>query len=140
MSAYLSGTPIGVLEAPSRNLDSPLAGWGTPSWSISREPFNVHSNAYANALQVKTGPGVLFGFTAYSSKGTAQFIQIHDKVTVPVTGDIPCTVFTVAATAHLPISFVLWRTFEVGCWIVNSSTGPTCTLGSADTFFDAQYV
>ena len=120
--------------------DSPLLGWGTPNEHLALEPLNVHSIAYGNSLVVKTGPGVLYGFSVYSSRGSAQFIQVFDANTVPADGAIPAAVFTVAATGNLPVQWLPGRTFLTGCVIVNSSTGPTKTIGSADCWFDAQFL
>lgn len=103
-------------------------------------PLNVHSPAYGNVLHVKSGPGLLFGFSAYSSNVAAQFIQVHDSHDAPASGAVPVAVFTVAATAHVAISYIFPGRFHLyGIWVVNSTTGPTYTAGSADTFFDAQY-
>jgi len=103
-------------------------------------PLNTHSNAYENARRVKRGPGLLFGFSAYSSNAAAQFIQVHDSQDAPASGAVPVAVFTVAATAHIAISYIFpGRFHNQGIWIVNSSTGPTYTAGSADTFFDVQF-
>ena len=121
-------------------IDSPLLGWGTPSEDVALEPLNNHSIAYANSLIVKSGPGILFGFTVYSSKASAQFIQVFDANTVPADGAIPACVFTVAATSNLPVNWIPGRTFLAGCVLVNSSTGPTKTIGSADCWFDAQFL
>jgi hypothetical protein len=103
-------------------------------------PLNTHSNAYENRRNVKQGPGLLFGFSAYSSNVAAQFIQVHDKHDAPVTGDVPVAVFTVATVAHLAISYIFpGRFHQYGIWVVNSTTGPTYTAGAADTFFDVQF-
>lgn len=108
---------------------------------VSGLPLNSHSNAYANALQVKSGPGYLLGFTCYSSNAAAQFIQVHDSQTLPASGAVPCLVVTVAAASNLAVYFnTPGRSFLYGIAIVNSSTGPTYTAGSADTFFDAQFI
>lgn len=103
-------------------------------------PLNVHSNVYENAHRAKRGPGLLFGFSVYSSNVAAQFIQVHDSQDAPATGAIPVAVFTVGAAAHLAISYIFpGRFLEQGLWIVNSTTGPTYTAGAADCFFDVQY-
>lgn len=103
-------------------------------------PLNTHSNAYENRRSVKQGPGLLFGFSAYSSLGAVQFIQIHDKHDAPATGDVPAAVFTVGAAGHVAISYIFpGRFHDYGIWVVNSSTGPTYTAGAADTFFDVQF-
>lgn len=104
-------------------------------------PLSTHSNAYANALQVKSGAGILFGFTVYNSNASAQFIQVHDSATLPADGAVPVAVLTAQATDNLAVSYIFpGRFFQRGIWLCNSSTGPTKTIGSADCFFDAQYV
>ena len=122
-----------------RHIDSPLEGWGTPPPWLSREPLNIHSNAYEAVRKVKTGPGFLYGFSVYNS-GAAQFVQVFDKATAPVTGDVPAVVFTMAATANFGANWIPGRVFEYGCFIANSSTGPTYTAGSNDCFFDVQFL
>lgn len=108
---------------------------------VSGLPLNAHSNGYENARLVKPGPGYLLGFTVYNSNVAAQFIQVHDKTVKPVTGDVPCFVFAIATISDREFYFnVPGRAFQHGIWIVNSTTGPTCTLGAADCFFDAQYI
>jgi hypothetical protein len=103
-------------------------------------PLNIHSQAFANAIIVKTGPGILYGFMAFSSKASSQFILVFDANGVPPEGAVPATCFTIAATANLPVQWLPGRTFLTGCVLVNSSTGPTKTIGAADTFFDVQFV
>ena len=120
--------------------DSPLLGWGTPDEDQALEPLNVHSQAYEATRLVKSGPGVLYGFSVYSSRASGQFIQVHDTVAVPASGAIPCAVYTVGATSNLAANWIPGRTFLYGCWIVNSTTGPTYTAGSADCWIDAQYL
>lgn len=120
--------------------DSPLLGWGTPPEWMTLEPLNVHSNVYSASIVVKSGPGLLYGFAVYSSKATAQFIQVFDAATLPADTAIPAAIFTIAATANLPINWLPPRTFLTGIVICNSSTGPTKTIGSADCWFDVQYL
>ena len=103
-------------------------------------PLNIHSNAYEASRVVKTGTGILYGFTVYSSKVSAQFIQVFDASTLPADGAIPGPFFTVSAASNLGVNWLPGRTFQNGCVIVNSSTGPTKTIGSADCWFDAQYI
>lgn len=107
---------------------------------VSGLPLNTHSNAYENERHVKSGPGLLFGFSAYSSNAAAQFIQVHDSHDAPASGAVPVAVFTVGAAGHIAISYIFpGRFHQYGIWVVNSSTGPTYTAGTADTFFDVQF-
>lgn len=104
-------------------------------------PLSVHSNVYENGRLVKSQPGLLFGFTVYNSALAAQFIQVHDVRSAPASGAIPAVTLTVATVANLAVSYIFpGRFFQTGIWIGNSSTGPTYTAGSADCFFDVQYV
>ena len=124
------------LRAP----DTPLLGWGTPPDYMALEPLNIHSNVYEASRVVKTGPGILYGFTVYNSKSSAQFVQLFDAGTLPADGAIPVWTATVAATSNLGVNWLPGRTFTTGIILCNSSTGPTKTIGAADCFFDAQYL
>ena len=104
-------------------------------------PLNTRSNVYENARFVKGGPGFLFGFTVYNSKGSGQFIQWHDSATLPAEGAVPEGFISVATVADRTVQWLpLGRAFQRGIYLVNSSTGPTKTIGSADCFFDVQYI
>ncbi len=103
--------------------------------------LNSSSAAYEASRVVKNTPGVLFGLTGYNSKGSAQFIQLHDATAPPAEAAIPVAVFTVAASSNFSLDFGLkGRKFDKGIVVLNSSTGPTKTIGSADVWFDCQYV
>lgn len=117
-----------------------LAGYGTPTDEENLVPLNIHSAAYSNGLQVKTGPGYLYGFTAYSSLGSAQWIQVFDLNRAPASSEVPVCIFKIATLTHLYQNWMPARTFLVGCWIGNSTTGPTYTAGAADTYFDVQFL
>jgi hypothetical protein len=103
--------------------------------------MNSSSVAYEASRVVKNTPGVLFGLTGYNSKASAQFIQLHDASLLPAEAAVPVATFTVAATSNFSLDFGLkGRKFDKGIVLVNSSTGPTKTIGSADCWFDAQYI
>ncbi len=113
--------------------------WGEAS---PLQPQNKHSTAYATSLVVKTGPGVLYGFTVFNSKASTQYILLIDINTVPADGDTTLAIpFPVATLTTLAVSYgTLGRAFNVGCVLVNSSTANSKTVGSADCWFDAQYL
>tara|TARA_R110000868_G_scaffold59182_6_gene181774 strand:+ start:921 stop:1247 length:327 start_codon:yes stop_codon:yes gene_type:complete len=101
---------------------------------------NANSGGYVASLVVKKTGGVLFGLTGYNSSGSAQFIQVHDANILPADAAVPVLTFTVATVANFSIDFgIKGRKFTKGIVVCNSSTGPTKTIGSADTFIDAQY-
>jgi hypothetical protein len=107
---------------------------------LQQAPRNAHSIAYENAHVVKGGQGLLYGFSIYSSNAAAQFIQVFDAAKLPADGAIPAVVYTIAATSNLPINWIPPRKFAAGIVICNSTTGPTKTIGAADTWFDVQYL
>lgn len=114
-----------------------------PSLTAQTAPQNSTSTAYEASRQVKASPGVLLGLSGYNSKTSTQFILIVDSgsPSVPITGVIPVVVIAVSAASNFSYDpGPAGRAFSAGIWVVNSSTGPTVTVGSADCFFDAQYV
>lgn len=104
-------------------------------------PANATTTAYATSLVVKAKGGVLYGFSGYNSKASAQFIQVHDAAALPADAAVPKIIFQVSASS--PFSFDAGRYgryFPNGIVICNSSTGPTKTIGSADIWVDAQFI
>ena len=99
------------------------------------------SVAYEASPIVKATPGTIFSVTGYNSKTSAQFIQLHNSATVPANGAVPAIVFTVPASSNFFYDFgEIGRFCSAGIVLCNSSTGPTKTLGSADCWFNVQYV
>lgn len=106
---------------------------------------NALSNSTSTALEasrvVKTSAGRVYGLTGYNSKASAQFIQLFDSATVPANAAVPVVVFTVPASSNFSLDFNnLGRYFSTGIAISNSSTAATKTIGSADCWFDVQYL
>jgi hypothetical protein len=77
----------------------------------------------------------------YNSKTTGQFIQLHNTVAVPPSnGSVPVMIFYVPAQSNFSLDLGNYgRYFSTGMFIVNSSTGPTLTIGSSDCWFDVQF-
>ena len=110
------------------------------------QPYNSTSNGYVNQWPVFSGQGRLFGFSGYSSRTSTQFILVFDVAGVPPSGAtavivIPVTAGNTAGGGLFSGYFgPMGRWFRNGCYIANSSTSPTLTIGSADTMIDAQYL
>lgn len=106
-------------------------------------PRSAPSYAYVASLLVKGGWGTLYGFSGYSSRTSSQFIQVFNlgDLTQLTTGAVPVIVIAVPAATNFSFDAgVHGRRFSRGIVIANSSTGATYTAGSADTWFDVQYV
>lgn len=115
-----------------------LGGYDDSGYSYFMPP-NVHSAVYENVRQVKSGRTLLFGFTVYNS-GPAQWIQWFDQQRAPATGNIPAGILSIPTVDTRGAAWVPPRVFLGGCWIVNSTTGPTYTAGAADCYFDVQFL
>ena len=103
-------------------------------------PTNNYSAQLSQALVVP-GNLLVYGYEFYSSNASAQWVLVFDASALPADTSVP--IF-----AHDAPSKVLrgnsWspngRAFNSGIVLCTSSTDTTLTLGSADTFFDVQFV
>lgn len=105
-----------------------------------RTLLNATSSVAANSLIVKQTSGLVFGFTASSSLGAGQFIQLHDASSLPSDGAVPVAVFAIGSTSTAAAAWIPPRSFRNGIVICNSTTQNTKTLGAANTLFDVQYL
>ena len=121
-------------------VDSPIAGWGLPAEGEALLPLNYASPRLAASAVVKTGPGILYGFTITNTSGSAQFVQVFDGTEVPADGAVPILAKSVPAGDAVGFNWLPGRTFLGGIILCNSSTQATKTIGSADCLFDAQFV
>ena len=106
-----------------------------------QQPNNATSVALQNQIVVKSGAGRLYGFQVFSNKGAGQFIHAFDAEGAVANGALPVFVLPVTATNFVAVNFDLpGRWFFAGIVLANSSTVSSLTLGSADCWFDAQYI
>lgn len=100
----------------------------------------VNSTAYEPSRIFKVTPGALVSLSGFNNSASAQFIQIHNAIALPIDGAAPIAFFTVPAASNFSFSFPTPLTMSVGITICRSSTGPTKTIGAgaADVWFYGQ--
>lgn len=131
--------PSAVMDDTNHSIRVTQVADAVPSDSTSA-PSNATTVAYAASKVVKASAGTLYGITGYNSKGSTQFVQLHNAAALPADTAVPVVTITVPATSNFSIDFGQYgRYFTTGIVVANSSTGPTLTVGSADIFVDAQY-
>jgi hypothetical protein len=107
---------------------------------MTRVRASATTTALAASLVVKADRGTLYGLTGHNNKSSSQFIHIHDASALPANGAVPEIIFEVPATKSFSLDYNDGREFQVGIVISNSSTAATKTIGSADCWFDVQYI
>lgn len=80
------------------------------------------------------------GFTVYSTKASAQYLNMFDADALPADTSVPIFSWALGANNGVGISWApRGREFLSGLVLCNSSTDATKTIGSADCLFDVQY-
>lgn len=111
-----------------------------PDATATYAPTSASTTAYASNVVAKASAGVLYSITGYSSRTSAQFIQVHNAAALPADASVPVLIFYVPASANFSLDLGRYgRYFSTGIVVCNSSTGPTKTIGAADCWFDVLY-
>ena len=111
--------------------------------SVIYQPDYVPTNFNRGVLLasiVLPGHLVVYGFTVYNTKASAQFLVAFDQATLPADGAVPFFAWALAANNGVGFNWApQGREFVSGLVLSNSSTDATKTIGSADCLFDVQY-
>lgn len=107
---------------------------------MTRVRAEATTTALAASLVIKASAGTLYGLTGDNNRSSEQFIQIHDAASLPSDTAIPKIVFRVPATSSFSLDYKKGREFQVGIVICNSSTEATKTIGTADCWWDVQFI
>jgi hypothetical protein len=105
--------------------------------SDRNEVSKAKTTALATNLVVKASAGKLLGFYGYST--VTQFIQVHNATSLPADAAVPDGVFPITASAPFSIWLEHPEPYTTGIVICNSTTGPTKTIGAANTWITALY-
>jgi len=90
---------------------------------------------------IKASPGKLYRVTVTNDNAAARWIQFFNLTAVPADTAVPVISVKLGIGASMQLNFgESGRYFSTGiCWS-NSSTGPTKTIGAADTEIDVQFL
>lgn len=95
----------------------------------------INSAAYESSHVLKNSPGTLLFLKGYNS-GPAQFIQLYDSATVPADTAAPVLTMAVSGSSNFVIEIPSGGIpFLTGIAVSNSTTGPTKTSGTTNTFY-----
>ena len=126
---------VGALIVSSSN-DQALV----PSANTSFAYSFYSSSVYESGSIVKTSSGILYGLSGYNSKGSAQFVQIHNSNVLPESSSKPIIPITVPASSNF--SWDAGRfgiPMSGGITVLNSSDAPGFLSGSDDCWFNVTY-
>lgn len=133
-----TGTVLAFLKRISARLTAVITQLTTNVVVSATAGTTASSTAYATSLVGKASAGTLFAVSIYNSSTSAQFYQLHDAASLPANTAVPKSIIRIPAQGTGGWDFGLrGRPFATGIVIANSSTGPTLTVGSADSYFDA---
>jgi hypothetical protein len=103
-------------------------------------PDNNPSAALEASRVIKASPGVLYGLSGYNANAGTRYIQLFNSTTLPADTAVPVLTIPVATGASFNIDFGAYGMgFSVGIVVCNSSTGPTKTIGAADSWFTPRF-
>lgn len=137
------GNQFAYLDRVDSGIDTVNSTLRAIAQPVSSSTYAVNYSAtasYTNGGVVKASAGNVYGFSGYNSSTSAQFIQLHNKSSIPVDGVIPEFIFLVPALSSFSFNSGNFPyNFNVGVVWTNSSTGPTKTIGSSNIWMNVNY-
>lgn len=99
------------------------------------------TTSLSNSLVIKASPGRLYQLTGVNTNTSPQYIQVFNSTTVPADTTVPILLAYVPASTNFSFDFgSIGRYFGTGIVVTNSSTAATKTIGSANCWFNAEYL
>ena len=112
-----------------------------PSSTSTAANSSLASTALEASHVIKASAGRLYQLTGVNTKSSGQYIQVFNSTTVPADATAPVLLCYVPANANFSFDFgPIGRYFSTGIAVSNSSTAATKTVGSADCWFNAEYL
>ena len=112
-----------------------------PQSGSTNAASSAASTALASSLVIKASAGRLLQLTGVNTKASAQYIQVFNNTSAPADTTAPILLAYVPAGGNFSFDFGdIGRYFSTGITVTNSSTAATKTIGSADCWFNAEYL
>lgn len=109
-------------------------------WVASGLPVNANPVVLSASFLAFTGGGRLSDLVVYNSDTATTYVQLFDSQAIPADGLVPYMVWQLPTLSTLTLEWRRPKLFQRGCWIINSSTDTTKTLGAAKLLIDVSYV
>lgn len=104
------------------------------------ECARYNSAAQQASAIVKASAGLLLFLHVYNANAAARWLQVFDAAALPADNAIPLLTFPVAIAGTYTLNLApLGLPMRNGIIVCNSTTGPTKTIGAADSLFTVGY-
>lgn len=135
------GTGVQRVAIASDNTAFSVNAQVIPQSSSTNAASSLASTALEASHVIKASAGRLLQLTGVNTKSSGQYIQVFNSTTVPADATAPVLLCYVPANANFSFDFgPIGRYFSTGIAVSNSSTAATKTIGSADCWFNAEYL